>query len=302
MPIYQNFHLAHTIEDALRVLSTASTPVRILAGGTDFLLDLQQGRHPPVGTLVDVTRIPELNQLEIRANSLFVGSAVPLNQVWAAALVCQHAQALSEAAGLIGGPQVRNTATLGGNVAHALPAADGSIALLSLDARAEIASLDGTRLEHLTALYKGPGKSALDPQRDLLVGFHLPLTYPGQASAFVRVMRPQGVALPILNMSVWLQRSGDLIQDIRIAIGPAGPTPQRARSAEECLLGQAPTPGRIDYAWQTLIAALHFRSSPLRAGAEYRRHLSAYLLEESVMKAWERASQPETTARLENLL
>ena len=134
-----------------------------------------------------------------------------------------------EACGLIGGPQVRNTATLGGNVAHALPAADGTIALVALDARVEIASRDGRRLVPILNLFAGVGQSTLLADQEILVGFHLPLRKTGQASAFSRVMRPQGVALPVLNLAVWLERAGDQIHSIRIAIGPSGPVPQRAQ-------------------------------------------------------------------------
>jgi carbon-monoxide dehydrogenase medium subunit len=221
---------------------------------------------------------------------LFIGAALPLNQVVASPLVQEHAQALYDAAGLIGGPQVRNTATLGGNVAHALPAADGAIALLALDARAEVASLQGAGRLPLSDLFHGPGKSALDPRRELLVGFHLPLRQPGQASAFRRVMRPQGVAIAILNMAIWLKREADRIADIRISIGPAGPVPLRAHGAEAQLRGHSPDKPVIDRAIAALRTETHFRTSPHRSTAEYRRHIAAILLKEVLEIAWQRAA------------
>ena len=99
----------------------------------------------------------------------------------------KYAQAVVEACQLIGGPQVRNTATLGGNVAHALPAADGAIALLAMEARAEVASLDGRRMLPLEDLYIGPGKSSLHPQQHILVGFSIPVREIGRASCRERV-------------------------------------------------------------------------------------------------------------------
>jgi len=185
---------------------------------------------------------------------------------------------------------VRNAATLGGNVAHALPAADGTIALLALKAVAEIASLDGQRLVDLQELFIGPGRSALDTRRDLLLGFHLPLRGVGDASAFKRVMRPQGVALPILNMAVWMKRRGDEIADIRIALGPAGPTPLRAHAAEETIAGQPLNKNTLNLALKALLAETSFRSSPYRASGEYRRHLCGTLLEETLQQAWKRAA------------
>jgi len=290
MTIWKTYHLAKNLEDALNTLENAPGPVRLIGGGTDLLLDLQQGRHPPVDTLIDVTRIPEMCVLELRQDYLFIGAACPLSEVVASPLVAEPAQTLHESAGLIGGPQVRNTATLGGNVAHALPAADGTISLLALDAQAEVASPEGRRCVPMTGMFKGPGVSALDPHREVLVGFHLPLRRPGQASAFKRVMRPQGVAIAILNNSVWVERQGDRLVDVRIAMGPAGPTPFRARGAEAVLRGGPVTPETIQEAIDALLAEARFRTSPHRATAEYRRRIAAVLLEEVLTTAWERAA------------
>jgi carbon-monoxide dehydrogenase medium subunit len=289
MKTWENYHLAHSIQEALITLEGAPGPARPVAGGTDLLLDLQQGRHPPVHTLVDITSIPELNALEIRQDELFVGAAVPLNRVIDSPLVQKHAQGLYEAARLIGGPQVRNTATLGGNVGHSLPAADGAIALLSLGAEAEVADLGGCRRVPFETLFAGPGRSALDLRKELLVGFALSLRKEGQASAFRRVMRPQGVAIAILNMGVWLQRAGDCIEAVRLAAGPAGPRPFRARAAEAVLRGQKPDPASLEEAAGALLGEASFRTSPHRSTSDYRRHLAGVLLAETVRSAWERS-------------
>lgn len=291
MTLWKNYHLARSVAEALQTLASAPGESRLISGGTDLLLDLQQGRHSPIHTLVDVTTIAELSLLEIRQESLYIGAAVPLNKVVAHPLVSEHAQALFEAAGQIGGPQVRNTATLGGNVAHALPAADGTISLLALDAQAEIADLWKRRWIPLEALFLGPGRSVLDPQRELLVGFYLPLSGPGQASAFRRVMRPQGVAIAILNAAVWLRREGDLIGDVRISVGPSGPTPRRALGAEDVLRGQPFDEDVLACATEALLAEASFRTSPHRATREYRLHIAGVLLDETLTLAWERAGE-----------
>jgi CO/xanthine dehydrogenase FAD-binding subunit len=288
MTLWKEYYLPQNIDDALKSLSSAPGPVSLVAGGTDLLLDLQQGRHPPVHTLVDVSAIQELKVLEIRQDHLFVGAAVPLNRIVASSLVSEHAQALVEAAGLIGGPQVRNTATLGGNVGHALPAADGTISLLALDAQAEIADAHGSRKVPLLQLFLGPGRSALMPGKEILVGFYLPLRASGEASTFRRVMRPQGVAIAILNMSVWVRRQEDLIGDIRIGIGPAGTTPQRALGAEEILRGKPLDEQSYAQSLEALLAEARFRTSPHRSTSEYRHHLAGVLLKETLSAAWGR--------------
>jgi xanthine dehydrogenase FAD-binding subunit len=292
MTLWKNYLLARNIQEAFETLAAAQRDGRsasLVAGGTDLLLDLQQGRRAPVDTLVDVTAIPEMTAIEIRQERLYIGAATPLNRIVADPLVLQHAEAVHEACSLIGGPQVRNTATLGGNVAHALPAGDGTIALLAQDALAEIASAEGRRFIPVEALFLGPGKSSLVPCQELLVGFSLPLRQSGQASVHRRVMRPQGVAIAILNMAAWLEHDGERIRQARLSVGPSGPVPFRARQAEDVLKGRSMNPETISAAREALIAEAHFRTSPHRATAEYRRQIAGVLLEETLTTAWMRA-------------
>ncbi len=260
----------------------------IVAGGTDLILDLQQGRHAPVERLVDVTTVREMCVLEIRGDQLYIGAAVPINRIVRSTEVLRHARALIEAADLIGGPQVRNTATLGGNVAHALPAADGTIALLALDAQVEIAHKAGMRRVPIAELFLGPGKSAIIPGEEILAGFYIPLLQEQQGSAFRRVMRPQGVALPILNLAAWVWREGDHLHDLRIAVGPGGPVPHRATRAEDALRGRVFNDESLEQALETLLQQARFRTSAHRATSQYRRHLVGGLLREVLTCAWER--------------
>jgi xanthine dehydrogenase FAD-binding subunit len=291
MNLWQHYLRPTTVNEALNALASAEGPACPIAGGTDLMLDLQQGRHAPLDTLVDLTGIPELAALELRGADLFIGAVAPLSRIANSPLTIEHSSALVEACHLIGGPQVRNMATLGGNVAHALPAADGTIALLALDARAEVAGPDGRRTVPLAELFLGPGQSALKTGQELLVGFLLPLKKDHQASAFRRVMRSQGIALPILNLAVWLERRSDRITQVRVAVGPSGTTPRRMPETEKILLGKPFTPERNSKALEALLAEAHFRTSPHRASQAYRRHLVAGLFDEALLTAWERAEK-----------
>src|SRR5690242_13295329 len=212
MNLWQEYLRPTNLSQALQAFAEASGPVLPIAGGTDLLLDLEQGRHAPVHTLLDVTSIQEMTALEVRGDQLFVGAAIPVNRIVHDPLVIAHAQALTEACNLIAGPQVRNVATLGGNVAHALPAADGTIALLALNAQAEVAGVTGTRRVPFKELFLGPGKSSIKHGEELLVGFYIPIYETLRdskslrvSSCFKRIMRPQGVALPIINLAIWLE-------------------------------------------------------------------------------------------------
>ncbi len=289
MNLWQHYIRPDTIPGALSALTSAPGRSCLVAGGTDLMLDLQQGRHEPVHTLVDITAIPELAALEIRSGELFIGAAVPLNRIASSALVLEHAQALVEACNLIGGPQVRNMATLGGNVAHALPAADGTIALMALEAQAELADLGRRRRVPLADLFVGPGQSALKTGMELLVGFYISLRTIHQSSAFKRIMRAQGIALPILNLSVWMERQEDQIAAVRVAVGPAGPTPRRITAVEDSLQGQTLSTAACSHALDVLLNNVRFRTSPYRASQEYRQQLVEGLLTDTLDIAWQRA-------------
>jgi carbon-monoxide dehydrogenase medium subunit len=161
---------------------------------------------------------------------------------------------------------------------------------MALDAQAEIASQVGCRKLGMSELFSGPGRSRLDARHDLLVGFYLPLRAANEGSAFRRIMRPQGVAIAILNMGVWLRREGNVITDIRIGVGPAGPIPFRATMTEDALRSQMMSEATMDHAAEMLLTEARFRTSPHRSTAEYRREMSAVLLRETTAAAWQRAT------------
>ncbi len=286
MNLWQEYLRPTNLSQAIKAFSEAAGLILPIAGGTDLLLDLEQGRHAPVHTLLDVTSIEEMNALEVRGDELFVGAAVPVNRIVHDPLVLANALALAEACNLIAGPQVRNVATLGGNVAHALPAADGTIALLALNAQAEVAGMTGARRIPFKELFLGPGKSSLKHGEELLVGFYLRLSQPGQASCFKRIMRPQGVALPIINLAVWLERKDHAISQICLAVGPGGPTPWRGTEVEKVLLGKSLNDETMNLAIEALLGQVGFRSSARRASADYRRHIVTGLFKDVLETAW----------------
>ena len=307
MTLWQEYKRPTSVAEAIHDLTSASGSVMPIAGGTDLLLDLKQGRSAPVHTLIDLTFIPEMTALELREDNLYVGASVAVNRIALDPLVGTHAQALAEACNLIAGPQVRNVATLGGNVAHALPAADGTIALTALDAQVEIAGVAGTHRMPLASLFLGPGQSALNKSAELIVGFYIPTyqtlkviaNHPGigmvgaetfkVSSCFKRIMRPQGVALPILNCAIWLAREKEVVKDIHIAIGPGGATPFRATLAENTLRGQPLNEETISRALASLLDQAKFRTSARRASADYRKHIVNGLFKDVLDSAWQRA-------------
>lgn len=293
MADWQSYLQPEKVEEALAALDAAGGRARLVAGGTDLLLDIQQGRHPPVEVLVDVAGIREMQAIRIDGDVALIGAAVPHAAIVEHPVIKTRSAALAEACGLIGGPQVRVVATLGGNVAHALPAGDGTIALLALEAEAELASLGKREWLPLRDLFAGPGQTTFDRARQVLVGFRVPLTGDREASAFYRVMRPQGVAIAILNVGCWMRLSPNgEIDAVRISCGPAGPTPTRCPRAEAALLGHSMASIAWDVAGAELLEDAHFRTSPHRATMDYRRHLAGIVLRRVVTEAYRRAAEP----------
>jgi len=230
-----------------------------------------------------------MGSITLEEDLVFLGAGATHQQIITNQIIRENGRCVAEGCGLVGGPQVRNIATIGGNVAHSLPAADGTIALLSMGTEVQLTSQEGTRRLPLIEIFAGPGKVTFDRGRELVVGFHFQKRREGEASAFHRVMRPQGVAIAILNMSVWVKVVGEKIIDLRIACGPAGPKPFRAYETEEFIKGKSIYQGFFTQACRMLGEEVSLRTSAHRATREYRRHLLPVLLQQVLEKAVSRS-------------
>ena len=289
--LWEHYHTPKSIDETLQLLTTYAGRARIIAGGTDLLVDMRAGQHPPHEALVDITAIPEMGTIRRDGDYLYVGAGVTHTQIVRSSELQTHARCLVESCGVVGGPQVRNVATLGGNVVHALPAGDGTISLVALDAEAEVIHEGERRWLPIGSLYRGPGTSLLDPTRDLLVQLRLRASGAREATAFSRIMRPQGVALPILGCAVWVRLDEDLAhyESARVCIAPTGPTPERAETVEQALSGKAAIAETIQQVIQVATDALHPRTSKYRATAAYRKEMIGVLLERTLTSAVQRA-------------
>ena len=272
--------IASSLQEAIETMSIGNPSLAVIAGGTDLLLDIQQGRHPQPDILLDVSEIEEMRAIRLDGDTIYLGGAVTHAEIVHSPLLMEHAQCVVEGCGLIGGPQVRNVATIGGNVAHALPAGDGTIALLAMDAEVNIVSQDGSpRWERLVEIFAGPGKVNFDRSQELLVGLRFPVRGNGEASAFHRIMRPQGVAIAILNMAAWVKiDAAGSFADIHIACGPAGPKPFRAYQTEDFIRGKRFDEKLTTQACEVMGGEVSLRTSRHRATREYRAQLVPVLL------------------------
>jgi CO/xanthine dehydrogenase FAD-binding subunit len=295
MALWTHYHVPHTVEEALGLLAHYQGAARVVAGGTDLLLEMRQGDRPAVEALVDITRIPELMRLERAGEWIVIGAGVTHAQIASSSLLIEKATCLAESCGVVGGPQVRNVATLGGNVVNALPAADGTTSLMVLDAEAEVWQGGEHRWVALPDLFTSPGKSLIDPTCDLLLAFRFRPCEALEATAFKRIMRPQGVALPIMACAVWVRLGSDrsTLEDVRICIGPVAPRPARASEVEEVLRGGRFEEKLLDRAVKVARDRLHPRASKYRATAEYRVEMIEVLLRRTIPLAVQRARSGE---------
>lgn len=270
--MWKEYLSPETLDQALAVLAARQGSARVIAGGTDLVLQAQRGEIA-LDCAVDITRIAALQEIRSDGDEIVVGSCVTHAQAAASSLLAERAPVLATACSWVGSPQIRNVGTLGGNVVNAQPAADATIALLALDASAEIAGPTGVRREPLARLSTGPGASAIDPSREILVALRFRGLGPGESSAFGRLARRKALALPMLNVAVVASIADGRFRWARIALGPVAPTPYLATRAQEALAGSPVSAESIARAAQIASEDAQPRSSVLRGSREYRKDM-----------------------------
>jgi len=288
---WEHYYTPATVAEALEILRRYDGRARVVGGGTDLLVETRRGLHRPVEAMVDVTHIDGLDAITLDHDNIVIGCGVTHSQIVRDARIVEQGTCLSESCGVIGGPQVRNVGTLAGNVAHALPAGDGTIGLLALGGEIEVASDDGIQWMPLQDSFKGPGKSFIDRYRQILTRLRFRPTGPGEGSAHHRVMRPQGLCLPIISMGVRLQLDdNDLISEARISMGPVGPVPFLAESAMDTLIGGPASDEQFSIAAEAALQSVSLRASKYRASHDYREQMVRTWLPDILALATRRAA------------
>ena len=287
---WQNYYTPKSVAEAVDILQRYDGQARVVGGGTDLLVEIRRGLHRPVDALVDVSRIPGLDTIDVDGEYTVIGCGVTHSQIVRDARINEYGTCLSESCSVIGGPQVRNVGTLAGNVAHALPAGDGTIGLLALGGEIEIATADRTRWIPMQESFRAPGKSFIDRHREVLTRLRFKPTGAREGSAHHRVMRPQGLCLPIISMAVRLQlEADDTISNARISMGPVGPVPFLAEAAMAVLVGDIASSEQFNKTAEAALASVTLRSSKYRASQEYREQMVRTYLPAILKRAAERA-------------
>jgi len=275
--VWRDYVFASSVDHALQLLSRYEGEARLIAGGTDLVIQCQRGECP-AGVLVDVTRMPGLDRIEERDGWITLGATVTHAQAAASALVREKGGLLAEACGIIGGPQIRNVGTLVGNLVTALPAADGALALVALEGEAEVATQSGRRRLPLSELHEGVGICRVNPGLEMITQLRFRALGQEYRWAHQRIARRKVHALPILNVAVVGAIREGRFADVRIAVGPVAVKPLRVGESEALLEGQPAEPGIIRRAAETAASLCHPRDSLLRGSGEYRQALVGVLV------------------------
>jgi len=273
-----------TVREAVKLLSRYGDRARILAGGTDLLVQIKDGAVKP-DILVSISKIRALNGFKQNGEVVRLGAGTRLVTLLNVPVIKERFLPLYEAVSRMGTPQVRNMATIGGNICRASPAADLAPPLLAYDAKLLIAGKEGERVLPIAEFFKGPNLTALKSD-EILTVIHLPQSE-GKYGCFIKIGRT-AVDLAKINVCTVVEMKDCVCEDARIALGAVASTPIRAVTAERILVGKKLTSGLLEEASRA--AADETRPiSDVRSTATYRKNLCKVLvrraLEESLRRA-----------------
>ncbi len=283
--MWREYRFAASVDEALHVLSQGNGEARLIAGGTDLVLQCQRDECP-ARMLVDITRVPGLGDIAEEDGWVTMGANVTHAQAAASPLLRRTGRILADACGVVGGPQIRNVGTLVGNLVTALPAADAALALIALDAEAEVVSPEGRQWLPLAEFHEGIRRCRVDPCVQMISRLRFRPLGAEYGCAHERLARRKVHALPILNVAAVGARREGRLADVRIVIGPVAQRPLRARECEAILEGRPANPVLLCEVADLSASLCHPRDSLLRGSGEYRQALVGVM----VRRALERIS------------
>lgn len=273
------YHRPRSIAEALEVYGSTEG-ARFIAGGTDLLVRIKDGRERP-SALVSLRGIEELRAITVDGGETTIGAQATLTEIATHPAVRERYPVLCEAVSTIASVQIRNVATLGGNLCRASPCADGAPPLIVLGARVRVTGGAGSREIPVEELFTGPGQTRLEPG-ELLTSIVLAPVEQPLRGAYLKQGRVRiDLAFASIAAQLRLGADGETCEKARIAAGAVAPTPVRLSKVEELLVGERITPELLDRAYE--IARDEVRPiTDVRATADHRRHISGVLCRRAV--------------------
>ena len=312
-----------TLKEALTLFAKYGEKAKWIAGGTDVIVMIKQRTMAP-DVLISLRGIPGLDQIRFNG-SLSIGPMVTHRAIEKSEIIRKNFSALTDAADYLGSVQIRNVATIGGNVCTAAPSADTATPLLVLGTQVKIKNAKGEKTLPIEEFFRGPGETVLKPG-ELVQELLIPRLLPNTGSAYYKLQRRLALDLPILGVSVLLSLDKNRVtcsdmlctaspissilhkmeedeivcKEARIALGVAAPTPLRAVKAEALLRGKKLTDELLEEAAETAAQEAQPRDT-IRGEAWYRRDMIKVLVKRMAMKSIERVVEPDVTIFPERL-
>jgi carbon-monoxide dehydrogenase medium subunit len=280
-----------TVGEAVSLLAKYGAEAKVIAGGTDMLVDMKYKEEP--GCLINIKKIPGLSSIQENGGSLRIGALTTIRDVETNALVRDKLTVLWESSHQFASLQIRNTATIGGNICRASPSGETLAPLLVLEAKGKCVSADGEKTEPFSSLFQGPGKTSLG-SKGLLTAIDVPYPAAGSKSVYLKHAVRGAMDIAMVGVAVLLtpDATKNNIQDVRIGLGAVAPTPIRATKTEALLRGKPLSTALIKEA----AAMAATESSPIddqRSSAENRRWIVEALTRRGLTQTWKAATGKE---------
>lgn len=275
------YHRPQSLKYAFELMEQSSGKARYIAGGTDLMVRIKQGLSQPE-ILISLRHIQELQGIELQGGNLVIKSMTLLRDIETNPLIQEHVPVLQQAAASLANVQIRNVATLGGNLVNASPAGDTIPPLLVLESELVLTGPQGERTIPVRDFFVGPGQTCLNPD-EILQAVVISCEQGQRLSAFVKAGRT-AKDLAVVNAAALLRMDGGICQVCRLAVGAVAPTVLRLEQAEDIIHGQNIRPELLDSVKDVVTKKVHPMSA-IRSSDTYRRELAGALVKKSLQQA-----------------
>lgn len=280
----KNIYEPTNIKELLVLMDTCSNPT-IIAGGTDVLIKLRHGSLKEV-ELISIRKIKELNEIKLLEDeTISIGSLSSFSTIFRSKIVNDNIPILAEGAVSMGGPQIRNMATIGGNICNGAVSADSIPSLFALNAKLRLVSVNGERIIPITDFYLGPGKVKLEKNEVLTHIIIKKEEYLNKKGSYIKFSNRKAMDISMLGVAVVCEFADNKFTDLRIALGVAGPTPIRCNEAENFAKGKEINSETLNQIGKLAVSASNPRDS-WRGSKEFRQHLIANLSKRAIDKLY----------------